>query len=274
MQKLLHNISHHLSILFLNFKMTVQSQMEYPSFLVGWLLANPLQFGFGILGIFIIVSNFGSIGDWGFQEITFLYGISVVSHGLTVVLFIQTWNIEYTVRYGEFDRYMLRPLGVFFQMITSYINLIGLTDMIPGLVILIYGCVGVGFEPTPLNILKLLITILGAVLIRGAIYLISGSVAFFTKSSGALIEVDSKLFDAVSMYPTSIYPKGVQILFTYLFPIAFISFYSAREFLGKTDGLPMFGAAYLVTLGVGVLLFFLAYLFFKWGLSKYESSGS
>lgn len=274
MKTILHIIRHRFSVLWLNFKLTVQSQMEYPSFLVGWLLANPLQFGLGILGIFIIVSNFGSIGDWGFQEITFLYGISVVSHGLSVVLFIQTWNIEYTVRYGEFDRYMLRPLGVFFQMITSYINLIGLTDMLPGLIILVYGCIGIGFEVSILNILKLVITILGAVLIRGGIYLISGSVAFFTKSSGALIDVDNKLFDSASMYPTSIYPKGVQILFTYLFPIAFISFYPAREFLGKTDGLPMFANAYLVTLLVGVLVFFLAYLFFKWGLSRYESSGS
>lgn len=274
MKKILHTIRHYLSVLFLNFKMTVQSQMEYPSFLVGWLLANPLQFGLGVLGIFIVVSNFGSIGDWGFQEITFLYGISVVSHGLTVVLFIQTWDIEYIVRYGEFDRYMLRPLGVFFQMITSYINLIGFTDMIPGVIILVYGCIKIGFEATFLNIVKLLITILGAVLIRGGIYLFSGSVAFFTKSSAALIELDSKLFDSASMYPTSIYPKGIQILFTYLFPIAFISFYSAREFLGKTDGLPMFSNAYLITLFAGVLVFFLAYLFFRWGLSKYESSGS
>ncbi len=274
MKKLLHNIRHHISIILLTFKMTIQSQMEYPSFLVGWLLANPFQFGFGILGIFIIVSNFGAIGDWGFQEIAFLYGISAVSHGLTIVLFIQTWYIESSVRYGELDRYMLRPLGVFFQMIPSYINLIGFTDMLPGLIILIYGCIKIGFDASFFNILKLIITIAGAVLIRGGVYLFSGSISFYTKSSSSLIELDSRLFDSASMYPVSIYPSWIQILFTYLFPIAFISFYSAREFLGKTDGLPMFGNAYLITFLVGLLVFFLAFLFFKRGLSKYESSGS
>ena len=100
-------LKYYLDVGWYNIKLSIQRQTEYPLFLIGWLIANPLQFVFALITIYATVSNFGSINGWDFHEITFLYGVSIVSHGLAVVLFIQTWYCQYLVLEGGFDRLLL-----------------------------------------------------------------------------------------------------------------------------------------------------------------------
>ena len=165
-------------------KMELMAQMEYPAFLVGWFLSNLLQFAVGIGTLWVVISRFNSINGWDFGQIAFLYGIGIISHALTVIIFIQTWTIDYFVIHGQFDRMLTRPMGVFFQYITCSVNLIGLTDLLPGLIIFFAGAAAVGFTWSLYNIALLLFVIAGAVLIRGGLYMIMGSTGFWTKKAG------------------------------------------------------------------------------------------
>lgn len=47
----------------------------------------------------------------------------------------------YYVIEGEFDRYLTRPLGVLYQFFFTNINIFGITDLIPGILVILYGCV-------------------------------------------------------------------------------------------------------------------------------------
>lgn len=274
MKKLGERIKYYWGITAFQVRLELQRQMEYPSFLVGWLLCNPLQFILGILTIWATVSNFGSLAGWSFSELTFLYGIAVVSHGLSVVLFVQTWYIHYSVIDGEFDRYILRPLNVFFQFSVSLVNLIGITDMFPGICILVYGCIAVNFKPTFMNILMLIVVILCGTFIRGALYIISGSMAFFTKSPNGLTGTMQTMFQYTTMYPMTIYPKIIQNIFTFIIPMGFISFYPVSEFLNKDTGVLALNGMWLWGIGVAAVLMFIAIRFFNYGMTKYESAGS
>ena len=56
-------------------RLAIQAQMEYPAFLAGWLITNPMQVLVGVLTIYFTVQNFGSLGGWSFAELAFLLGI-------------------------------------------------------------------------------------------------------------------------------------------------------------------------------------------------------
>lgn len=274
MKKAIENIRHYLSVARLSIRLEVQRQMEYPSFLIGWFFCNPIQFFMILLTIWATVRSFGSLGGWSYEQIVFLYGIAIVSHGTSVVLFVQTWYMDSSILYGDFDRYLLRPMNVFFQFCISFFNLIGVTDLFPAVIILIYGCFLVGFAPTFWNLLQLLTVILSATFIRGAVFLFVGSVAFYIKGRNRLSDMTLTVYQYTTMYPLSIYPRIIQVLFTFVIPLGFVSYYPASDFLNIETGLMPTTNIWLISLGVAILTFSLAYLFFKNGMKRYESAGS
>ena len=255
-------------------KMHLQGQMEYPSFLIGWFISNALQWGVGIGTLKAITIQFQSINGWEFNQIAFLYGLGIISHALSIVIFIQTWSIDGLVIHGELDRMLLRPMSVYFQFCVYYLNLIGVTDMLPGIIIFIYGAIAVGLKLSFFNIISVIIVIAGATMLRGGIYTLVGSVGYWTKSTRNLTAVVTRLGDLSIMYPLTIYNRIIQSIFTFILPLGFISFYPASAFLGKDSGFEFPGYVPMWTLFAGVLFMFLGRALFNLGLKHYDSSGN
>ena len=175
---------------------------------------------------------------------------------------------------GEFDRLMLRPLNVLYQYYFTNFNPIGITDMIPGICVFIYGCVKTGFVWNFKHIICIISMLIAATLIRCSIYLILGSLSFWTKSHNNFSDYTQQLFDKATMYPLSIYPESFQFILTYLIPIAWVSFYPVSELLGKSNGRFTGSIAIWGSLVVGVLVFIIAATVFNRGLKHYESAGN
>ncbi|MBJ6363694.1 ABC transporter permease [Paenibacillus sp. GCM10012307] len=268
-------IRHYFSVAACFARLAVQRQLEYPLFLFSWLLMIPIQYFSGIWMLKIIVDRFQPLNGWDFPELAFLYGLGLLSHGMLVVFFINTWQIDNMVIQGTFDRLLLRPMSVFFQLVASYVNFIGLIDCIPGLIIFLYGCQLVGFEWTLGNIIKLLLVLIGGVLIRASLFISLGTIAFWTKRNASMVGFTLSMLERGTMYPLGIYPYVLQVIFTFIIPIGFISFYPAAEFLGKGSEsfqLPLNFA--LATPAVGLACFMLSQWIFRRGMRSYESAGS
>ncbi len=268
-------LSRYFSMAVAYLKFNIQAGLEYPAYLIGWFLSNPLQFIFGVITIKVVITNFQPLGGWTFGQVVFLYGLGILSHGLSVVFFVQTWNMDRRVTEGGFDRMLVRPLNVFFQFCFDYFNYIGFTDLIPGLIVFGYGCTLVGFSFTVLNIFKILIVVIGGTLLRGGLYIITGSLSFWVqRTGGELVDVQLSLHEATKRFPMSIYPKFLQGIFTFLWPIGFTCFYPASEFLGIETQFVFPGSLCVWAFVVGIAIFLLGITIFNFGLLKYESAGS
>ncbi|MBS7370346.1 MAG: ABC-2 family transporter protein [Oscillospiraceae bacterium] len=267
-------IKHYLSVAWLSFRLSFQACMEYPAAFIGWLISNPIQFLVGFATIKFVVEEFQTLADWNFKELAFLYGMSVLSHGLSVIFFTKTWYMGWTIIHGEMDRLRLRPLNTLFQFLAEDMNFYGITDLIPGIILFIYGCIAVDFRWTLQNTVCMIAAVIGGTLIRGAIYLGFGSSCFWTKSPLNVSGFFQELFNRTNMYPLSMYPRAVQFVFTFILPISWITFYPAAEFMGKESMLSLpFGMAF-ITLGIGLVMFLIACRIFRAGFGQYESAGS
>lgn len=255
-------------------RLAIQRQLEYPLFLFSWLLMIPIQYFSGIWMLKIIVDRFQPLKGWDFPDLAFIYGLGLLSHGILVVLFINTWHMDRMVIDGSFDRLLLRPMNVFFQLVASYFNFIGLIDLIPGTIIFIYGCNLVGFDWSIANFSKLVLVLIGGVLIRAALFISLGTIAFWTKRNSSMVGFALSMLERATMYPLSIYPYAIQVLFTFIIPIGFISFYPAVEFLDKSSGFRIPFDLALWTPVIGLICFILSQQLFKYGLKNYESAGS
>lgn len=269
----LTGIRHYLRVFMESVRMELLEVAEYPANLAGWALSNPIQFIVGFATIKFVVAEFGTINGWNYGQLAFLYGIAVMSHALSMIFFIQGWFMGYYVVEGDFDRYLLRPMSVLFQFFFTNINIVGITDLIPGVCVFAYGCAKVGFAWSVGSVLSLLSLLLGATLIRGGVYIAMGTLSFWTKSTSQFAMFTQEFFDKTTMYPLSMYPEALQFLLTYIIPIGWISFYPAGELLGIEQTRFSFSGMPFVTLGVGIAVLMLAGLFFKAGLRNYESAG-
>ncbi len=271
---MLQTIKHYGSVSLAYLKMALLTTLEYPTSLFGWLLANPIQFIVGFATIKFVVEEFGTIAGWGYGELAVLYGVSVISHGLCVVFFIQSWYVGYYVVDGDFDRCMLRPMSVLYQFLFTGFNPIGLTDLIPGICVFIYGCIQVDFVWSIGNVINILIILIGATLIRSAVYLMIGCSAFWTKSVNSYNGYVQEFFSKTTTYPLSIFPESFQFVLTFLLPIGWVNFYPVAELLGVPNGRFAWNGAVWATLAAGVLIFLVASAIFKSGLKRYESAGN
>ncbi len=272
-KRALKELIHYLDVTACVMKMAVMTVIEYPSNIAGWLISNPLQFIMGFAIIKFVVESFGQISGWNYGQLAFLYGLSVISHALSMIFFVQGWFMGYYVIEGDFDRYLTRPLGVLYQFFFTNINIFGVTDLIPGILVFIYGCVKCGICVTPLFILQVLITLAGATLIRGGIYILLGSTSFHTRSAVDFGQYTQEIMDKTTMYPLSMYPESMQFILTYLIPVGWISFYPASVLLG-IDSAYNAMLIPLITLAVGILVMLIAGAYFNMGLRKYESAGN
>jgi ABC-2 type transport system permease protein len=266
--------SHHVSVAVYNARLTLQRQLEYPVFLIGWALMCPLQYLAGVWLLKVLVDRFQPLAGWEFPQLAFLYGLALLSHGLQVVFFIQTWGIDYRITSGRFDRILLRPLNPLLQFLTEYINLIGIFDLIPGVIIFTYGWKAAGVASTPGNVLMVSVVVIAGTLLRAGVFMTVGSIAFWTQRSRPLIGVALDLQQQCSLYPLSIYAHSLQWLLTFVIPIGFISFYPASALLDLDTAFHLPGPLVLLSVLAGLLVFGLGVAVFTRGLRRYESSGS
>lgn len=273
-KKTYSTLAHYLSVTIYSIKMALLTIVEYPSNILGWLLSNPIQFLIGFAAIRFVVEQFGEINGWNYGQLAFLYGISVISHALSMIFFVQGWFMGFYVIEGEFDRFLTRPMSVLYQFFFTNINVFGLTDLIPGILVFLYGCVKTDFPFTVSNAVGILVMLTGAVLIRGGIYILLGSTSFWTKSANDFGQFTQEIFDKTTMYPLSMYPESLQLILTFLIPIGWVSFYPASELMGIENTFSTRGMGVWITLSVGIATMLIAGLVFRAGLKQYESAGN
>ncbi len=274
MRKLLDTLGHYIDVTLCNIKLALMVIIEYPANIAGWLISNPIQFIVGFATIKFVVVQFGEINGWNYGQLAFLYGLSVISHAVSMMFFVQGWFMGYSVIEGDFDRYLTRPLGVLYQFFFTTFNIFGITDLIPGIVVFIYGCIETGFRFTFGNAVGIIVMIIGAAFIRGGLYIMLGSTSFWTKSANDFGQYTQEIFDKSTMYPISMYPESLQFILTYLIPIGWVSFYPVSGLMGIETTVGIGSGNVWITFAVGIVVMLAAGLLFKIGLRRYESAGN
>lgn len=274
MRKLLDTLGHYIDVTLCNIKLALMVIIEYPANIAGWLISNPIQFIVGFATIKFVVAQFGEINGWNYGQLAFLYGLSVISHAVSMMFFVQGWFMGYSVIEGDFDRYLTRPLGVLYQFFFTTFNIFGITDLIPGIVVFIYGCIETGFRFTFGNSVGIIVMIIGAAFIRGGLYIMLGSTSFWTKSANDFGQYTQEIFDKSTMYPISMYPESFQFILTYLIPIGWVSFYPVSGLMGIETAVGIGSGNVWITFAVGIVVMLAAGLLFKIGLRRYESAGN
>ncbi|KQX46930.1 hypothetical protein ASD40_16785 [Paenibacillus sp. Root444D2] len=171
------------------------------------------------------------------------------------------------------DRVLVRPLNPLFQFFAMRIQIYGFGDLMAGIGGLAYAAPHIG-QWSMLKLFFLIIIILSGAAIEWALMTMLGVSAFWTLQSGGLLALLDTLLNKLSRFPLSLYGRPIQLVLTFVLPVAFMSFYPAYLFMNEVGQQPPSPWLVYASPGVAVVLVGLAYQVWRRGIDVYQGAGS
>ena len=228
-----------------------------------------------VIVMYLILNTFIRIKGWEMNEMFFLYSFLFISYSLFVFLFTGIRDFDNMVYSGELDRYLIRPLGLMYQVVASRVDYCAtIGHGVVGVILFMKTATAVGIDWNFRNITYYIMALVGGAIIQASLFMVSSCFSFWTVKTTNLrnlIFFNSRRFAG---YPISFYPGLIQKMLIFVVPFAFVSYFPAQFFLRKPD-MNLFWSGYLyLTPVVGVIMFVLVYRFWLFGLKHYSSTGN
>ena len=132
----------------------------------------------------------------------------------------------------------------------------------------------VGVQWNASNICYYIITVAGGVLIQGAVFLILAALNIYLLQTDSFKELLYWNMRKFAGYPISIFNKFIQTIMIYVMPFAFVNYFPAQYLLRKDD-IHQYPEIYMyLSPIVGVAMYLLAYIFWRYSIRFYKSSGN
>lgn len=254
---------------------SIRSQMQYRASFVMLTFGHFVITGIEILAIWALFARFKSLRGWHLAEVALLYGLVHVAFALAEGVGRGFDLFPGTVRTGEFDRLLLRPVSTAFQVAAREIQLMRVGRLAQGLVVLLWAARALEVHWSVDRVALAGFTVLGGACLFVGLFVIQATLAFWTTES--LEAMNTVTYGGVetSQLPLSIYRPWFRRFFTFVVPLACVSYFPALAILGRDDvhlGSPAWFRWSAPV--VGVLFLVMALQVWRFGVRHYRSTGS
>ncbi|MCX6118365.1 MAG: ABC-2 family transporter protein [Proteobacteria bacterium] len=212
----------------------------------------------------------GSLAGWTLNEVYFVAMLYQVGHQLFTTFFLSgLFHVGWFVWSGRMDYVLLKPLHPLIGMHTASEFII---SNLPNLIInmVLFGICGYrvysdGAEFTISGTLGLIAFFILGIGIRYGIALWVVSPAFFAEK---LAEGEDAYWSLLSLakYPTGVFPRMMQNLFTFILPVATVAAIPSKIFFGKSSWQEI-----LMQIGVTIIFVMASISFFSFSAKRYQS---
>lgn len=252
----------------------VRAQLQYRvSFAITvCLLFVGLSFEF--LAVLILFNRFGTLAGWTVGEVAFLFGIASLSFGLAEMFSAGFDIFPGTIRRGEFDQVLLRPVSVFMQTMAADFQLRRFGRIAQALVALSFAFSRIDIAWTPEKLLYLPLVVLCGIVMFFSLFVFGAVLCFWTVQSIELINILTNGGTELTSYPLPIYAETMQRFFTFVIPLAFVSYFPSLYLLDRPEGSDWPAWVPLLTPVAALFLALMARLAWGFGVRHYRSTGS
>lgn len=261
-------------VLFISFsKVAFLTQLEFRATYAVRMLGKVLSFGSGFAIIAILLNRFNAIGSWSTWEVLLLYSMNILCYSIGATFAMPFADISMRISRGLIDSILTKPVNPMILYTCQNVSAGYTSNYIIGIGIMVLSLIKLNLSVSAFMVIHFALSLIGGTLIHAASLIACGVPSFWLVKASSFAEI--LYYDMAEFvdYPISIYSGVIQVILTWVLPYAFVNFYPVQVFLGKSDSIfpPLLS---LLTPVVGIVWFFLAYQFWKFGLRAYQSTGS
>lgn len=253
-------------------KTIMQSKADFFMGLIGFFLTQIA----GIVFLELVFRQIPDLKGWSLEQLLFIYGFAQIPRGIDHLFTDNIWMIAWRyVVTGNFDRYLLRPMNLFFQVISEKLQPDSIGELLIGTVLVTKAFTKGVLVTDAEHIALFAASVIAGALIYTAIKLFFASFAFWMKKSGPVLQVAYEMAD-FAKYPTEIYVKPIRFVITWVIPFAFVAYLPASYFLGVNSFLGVGNPAAVIGIEwvIAIVFCIAAYALFDKGTKIYESAGN
>lgn len=250
---------------------SIKSRMQYKfNFMLGTLLAALIQIS-EFLMVAIVLDRFGAIRGWSVYEIGYLFAVMTLSKTIYRTLADEVHHLEKYLVSGDLDQLLTRPVPVLLALLPQNFRLMP-GELLQGGLILGWALGGMlrGGQIGWAAVAATLFIILTGAVILFAIGLATATLGFWTTRVSELQNFTEDAAHTAARYPLTLYPKWMSSLFLIAIPVGFVNYVPSLYILRGDLG-PWVLAA---TAGVSLLCLAASLGFWRFGITKYQSTGS
>lgn len=250
---------------------SVRMQMQHRASFIMLTSALFVSTFMDIFGIWVLFDRFNMVKDWSFEEVALLYGIMNISFALSEATARGFDTFSHTIKNGDFDRVLLRPLGTLFQIATREVQLTRVGRLLQGSVVLIFGFNALDFSFFSLHSLVICMAIIGAACLFYGLFVLQATISFWTIETLELMNIVTYGGLESGQYPMSIYNPWFKFFFSFIIPLAYVAYYPLATLL-HYDTFPLW-TTLLFPLSGGLFLYLCCQLWER-GVCRYHSTGN
>lgn len=248
--------------------------MQYRLSLLLRLLATLVNTVLEAGGIWVLFGRFHRLGTWSITETLLLFAVASTAFGLAEWLGRGFDKFPALVAGGEFDRMLLRPHSTVLQVLGTRFELNKLGRVLQGVLLGGYCLKTLGAVLTPSKALLLAAAVLSGMFIYLGVFVTFATLSFWTVQSVDLAYVLTNNTMEMFQYPIEVYTTWLRRFFTFIVPLAAVTYYPMVAVLDKPDvtNLPVW--FHWAAPGIGPLFFLATLGFWRIGVRHYHSTGS
>jgi ABC-2 type transport system permease protein len=254
---------------------SIRAQMQYRASFVMLSVGHFLATGIEIVGIWALFERFESLRGWSLAEVGLFYGLIQVAFAVAEALGRGFDAFPAMVRSGDFDRLLLRPRSAAFQVAAREVQLTNIGRLAQGLIVLLVAASALNVHWSFARVVLAVSAILGGACLFYGLFVLQATLSFWTTETLEIINTVTYGGTETGQFPLSIYRSWFRKFFTFIIPLACVSYFPALAILGRDD--PALGSPiwfrWLAPL-IGVMFLLASLQAWRFGVRHYRSTGS
>jgi ABC-2 type transport system permease protein len=269
-------IKHHIGLYARLIRAVIRGQAQSRTSFILDMLSTLLMTVVEFSALLLLFGRFQQLGGWSVAQVAVLYGFAELSFGVMGMVFagFDPSNFSQYIRNGSLDQVLLRPAPVVLQVFGSDFTTRRLGRVVSGGLILSLALANVPITWDAQKIAYIPVVLLSLIFYFGGLFILGATLCFWTTDSSEATNILTYGGAYLISHPMHIYSEWLRWLFTYLIPAIFLTYYPTLWLLGLPDPFAM--PEWVVGLApvVGLAVFMLALLAFRFGLKHYQGTGN
>lgn len=252
----------------------IRSQLQYRASFAMQALGQAAATFVDFIAILLLFNQFTTLAGWSLGEVAFLYGLGGIAFGISDLACGGFDRLSITIKEGTFDRVLTRPLGTFQQTLAGDFQIRRFGRIAQAAIVLGLALTWIDLAWTPAKLIVAVSAVVSGVVIFCAIWVIGAAITFWTVETSEVTNVFTYGGSALVENPMSIYADWLWRFFTFVVPLAFVTYLPALYILDRPDplGLPPFFQ--FCSPLVAAAFFLASRAAWSFGVRHYQSTGS
>jgi ABC-2 type transport system permease protein len=255
--------------------LSIRAQIQYRTSFYLMSVGHFVTTGVEMFGVYALFDRFGSLTPWTLPQVAFFYGVVNVAFAFTDALArgFDMFGAMF-IKTGNFDRVLLRPRSTVLQLAGHEFTLFRVGRLTQGLIVLVWAGHALGLDWTAARLALLVLTLVATFFFFYGLIILGAVLSFWTTESLEIMNTLTYGGVETAQYPMSIYQKYFQRFFTFVVPLAMVTYFPILAILDLDDPLGSTRTLQVFAPLAGIAFFAITLGVWRIGVRHYTSTGS